>query len=174
MARRLADRRRYPEDELEELDELDEPPPPPPPPPSLLEELELEEVELEEVSDDELELDVLELELVDDSEEDEDVASVGPLPPQAERTPTPARAAPPESRTRNSRLSVSAASSSFLWSSDIRRLPATVEEPILSGRATARCNRPYHDTPSCLRKWCKWCVTVRSASESLRRGEAGF
>jgi hypothetical protein len=91
------------DDELEELEELDEPPPPPPEELDELEELEDELVLLL----DELALGELEL-----GDEDDEVAPVGLSPPQAASIPTPARAAPPESRTRNSRLSVSASSSS--------------------------------------------------------------
>ena len=56
---------------------------------------------------DELALGELEL-----GDEEDEVASVGLSPPHAASIPTPARAAPPESRTRNSRLSVSVLSSS--------------------------------------------------------------
>ena len=99
------------DDELDELEELEEPPPPP------LEELDELEA-LEELEDelvlllDELALGELELE-----DEDDEVAPVGVSPPQAASMPTPASAAPPESSTRNSRLSVSALSLSRTSSS---------------------------------------------------------
>jgi len=93
-------RQRRDEDELE-LEELDEPPPPP------LDELaELDDELLELLLlVDELELDELRL------DEEDEVAAAGFSPPQAVSTPTPASAAPPESRIRKSRRSVSAASS---------------------------------------------------------------
>lgn len=106
--------RLYRSDEPDELEELDDPPPPPPPSP---EELELEELELDaDELEEALELLLAALEL-GELEDEEDVAEVGVLPPQAVSIPTPARAAPPERRTRNSRLSVSAAASSRVRSS---------------------------------------------------------
>ena len=96
-------RQRRVEVELE-LEELDDPPPPP------LDELD----ELDELDDELLELllldDELELDELRPDEEDA-VAAAGFSPPQAVSTPTPASAAPPESRIRKSRRSVSAATS---------------------------------------------------------------
>jgi hypothetical protein len=94
------------DDELE--DELEEPPPPP----EELDELEdelvllLDELELGKPVPGELEL-------------EDEVAPVGPSPPQAASIPAPTRAAPPESSTRNSRLSVSAFSSSRMPSATV-------------------------------------------------------
>jgi hypothetical protein len=86
---------------LDSDDELDEP------------ELELEELEVLE-SDEELELKLeLELELELDRLLDEDEGAVG-LPPHPLSGPIPSRAAPPDSRIRNSRRSDRRASSSRL------------------------------------------------------------
>jgi hypothetical protein len=95
-------------DELEELEELEEDPPLP-----SSDELELllEVLELLVELDDELEA-VDEEDVADDRLEEEDVASVGLDPPQPDKTPTPASAAPPDSRIRNSRLSVRASTPS--------------------------------------------------------------
>jgi hypothetical protein len=99
---------------------------------SLLDELELdpvEELELDELLDSELELLAVVLELEDPADED---GLVGlPPPPQAARTPTPASAAPPESRIRNSRR-CDRFSSSDKWDAPSRRARCRVRRPSLA------------------------------------------
>ena len=104
---------------LDDVDELELEPPPPPPPLSseelelLLEELLLPvELELELLLPVELELLLEELAseetLLDELEDAAELTGSGPVglpPPQAESVPTPSRAAPPESRIKNSRRS---------------------------------------------------------------------
>jgi hypothetical protein len=148
-------------EELEELEELDEPPPP-------LEELE----ELDELEDELLELLLDEpapAELVED--EEDAVASVGLLPAQAVSSPTPARAAPPDSRIKKSRLSVSADASSRVRSSLGKSPPRSCGAQAIVANRGNHPNEAFDPYAPASRRAAR---RRRRAQSSPGAGELGF